>query len=765
MIHATRLKIFWFLIVGFSCFHHWDPAVAWVQSRKRPFTVADDIRLAVFGGSWGIDEELLFSPDGNYFVVESERGRLDLDAPEDTLRFYGCQNVEDFLLRSSGSQTPSPLWVVNRSTDKEGPIIKAWRWLPDSSGLAFLERTSGNNYRLVLADLTRKTVEPLTPAMEAVEQFDIRDRQHFVYTETSQEDRQKLQAQRQEPAVVGTGQNLSALIFNDLAQSAGNHNFYLWAVVGRKTFKVRREGTPIIPGRGLALSPDGGSVVLALSVPEVPPSWPTLYPPPFAADAYRIRVEHGSAEQWVLINLRTSSIQSLTDAPRSPDGTWAAVFSPPSWSSDSKSVLLPGTFLKSKDSVPSRPCIAVVDLASNVRTCVEMLQGRTENGADGRFHHIQEARFVDGDKGRILVRFRRHEDFYSFGTVEYQRTPDGSWRVTDRNERPTNVGRGGLEITLKQGLNEPPHVVARYKQESRVIWDPNPQLKDIELGAASAYTWKDKQGRDWRGGLFKPRDYRPGYRYPLVIQTHGFTESKFIPSGMFPTAFAARELASAGMVVLQVSEAVCPIVTPEEGLCGVSGYEAGAEKLVSEGLVDPERIGIIGFSRTCFPVIQTLVEGSLHVRAASITDGLMASYMQYLLGVQTDWLGKEYEEMIGAQPFGEGLQQWLRRSPGFNLDKVNTPLMVVGEGPYSLLNMWEPYAGLRYLHRPVDLIMLNTHEHVLTNPAARMASQGGSVDWFRFWLQDYEDPDPAKAQQYARWRDLQKSQTKATRQK
>jgi hypothetical protein len=50
------------------------------------------------------------------------------------------------------------------------------------------------------------------------------------------------------------------------------------------------------------------------------------------------------------------------------------------------------------------------------------------------------------------------------------------------------------------------------------------------------------------------------------------------------------------------------------------------------------------------------------------------------------------------------------------------------------------------LQKPVDLIMLNTDEHVLTNPAVRMASQGGSVDWFRFWLKDEEDPDPAKAE-------------------
>jgi len=32
------------------------------------------------------------------------------------------------------------------------------------------------------------------------------------------------------------------------------------------------------------------------------------------------------------------------------------------------------------------------------------------------------------------------------------------------------------------------------------------------------------------------------------------------------------------------------------------------------------------------------------------------------------------------------------------------------------------------------------------------------VDWFRFWWQGYEDPDPAKAEQYKRWRELKKMQ-------
>jgi len=153
--------------------------------------------------------------------------------------------------------------------------------------------------------------------------------------------------------------------------------------------------------------------------------------------------------------------------------------------------------------------------------------------------------------------------------------------------------------------------------------------------------------------------------------------------------------------------------------------------------------------------METLTTSSLRLKAASITDGVMVGYPEYLF---FDSVSKEFDSMIGAKPFGEGLQQWLKRSPGFNLDKVTAPLLVVGLGPRSLLDMWEPYAGLRYLQKPVDLIVLNSNEHVLKNPAVRVASQGGSVDWFRFWLKGEEDPDPAKAAQYARWRALRKMQ-------
>jgi len=39
-----------------------------------------------------------------------------------------------------------------------------------------------------------------------------------------------------------------------------------------------------------------------------------------------------------------------------------------------------------------------------------------------------------------------------------------------------------------------------------------------------------------------------------------------------------------------------------------------------------------------------------------------------------------------------------------------------------------------------------------------VASLSATVDWFCFWLKGEEDPGPAKAEQYKRWRELKQMQ-------
>src|ERR1700733_4206820 len=251
------------------------------QQTKKAFTVADDIALRYFAPSGGTPAKVLFSPDGNYFAVWSERGSLDSNRVEDSLRFYRRHDIGAFLKRSDASQSVQPAWIVNRS-DKEGPVINDWRWLPDSSGVAYLE--GGGSYsdkRLVLADLRRKVVEPLTSTMEGVRTFDVRDRENFVYTALHTAGRELLQQKGQiEPqlaATIGTGHSLLELLLPDeMGKYVPPPPNGLWAVIKGKHFEVKPDGAPLANPGDLALSPDASSLVTILPVRAVPSSWETL---------------------------------------------------------------------------------------------------------------------------------------------------------------------------------------------------------------------------------------------------------------------------------------------------------------------------------------------------------------------------------------------------------------------------------------------------------------------------------------------------------
>ena len=110
---SNNRKIMWFLIIAITCLSGTGSTIASAQQAKKPFSVADEIGLTLFVPPNGGPPEVYFSPDGNYFAVWTERGRLDLNRVEDSLRFYRSQDVKDFLDYSDVSRPPSPLWVVS----------------------------------------------------------------------------------------------------------------------------------------------------------------------------------------------------------------------------------------------------------------------------------------------------------------------------------------------------------------------------------------------------------------------------------------------------------------------------------------------------------------------------------------------------------------------------------------------------------------------------------------------------------------------------
>lgn len=749
------------------------------QPAKRRFSVTDDIALSHFGDIYtGLIEPISFSPDMRYLIVDTERGLLKEDRSESTLWIFRMDDIRQFVLHSEIIQKPKPIWVIRKSTYKDGPVIAKLQWLPDGTGFAFLVRINSGNCQLFLARLETRSLVALTPETQNVTGFAIRNRGHFVYAVLSEEISRQAEREEKAPALVGTGRPLSDLLFTaDKYPSLMSrwHDYSdLWAVVNNRRFRVedRATGKQIhLYSHGtesLALSPDGGSLLTIRPVPSVPVEWETKYPPPYPSMPYRIKAGRQDlsafegylhASEYVRIDLFSGDVRTLTGGPTGFSAGWWHI-PQAKWSPSGREALLSNSFVPPGTPGPAsdknRPCVVVVDFRINSVSCLDRLKGVTETGHEEGYAHVNDYRFLEGSNGgKVIIAYAPSPAGRK--TLTCQRGEDGSWACTSGAGETSTSNALGIDVVVKQTFTTPPVLVGTNPANgsSRTLLDPNPQLNEVELGSVSVYTWKDKTGREWKGGLYRPPDYVATRSYPLVIQTHGFSEEEFAPSGVYPTGLAARELASAGMLVLQVPD--CPMrMTREEADCNIAGWESAVEQLASSGTIDIDRVGIIGFSRTCYYILRALTTSKVHFRAASITDGINFSYFEYIS--TTDPVEGRYTEqvnkVIGARPFGEGIRQWLTQSPEFSMDRVTTPLQVVANGRCTILEMWEPYAALRLQHKPVDLIVLRSGTHVLTNPRERLASQGGTVDWFRFWLQGTEDLDPAKAAQYVRWREM-----------
>jgi len=77
------------------------------------------------------------------------------------------------------------------------------------------------------------------------------------------------------------------------------------------------------------------------------------------------------------------------------------------------------------------------------------------------------------------------------------------------------------------------------------------------------------------------------------------------------------------------------------------------------------------------------------------------------------------------------------------------------------LNM-ELYSRLTETGKAAELYAFPDEPHIKTQPRHKLAVYQRNLDWFRYWLQAYVDPDPAKADQYRRWQAFAQKPAPAT---
>lgn len=391
--------------------------------------------------------------------------------------------------------------------------------------------------------------------------------------------------------------------------------------------------------------------------------------------------------------------------------------------------------------------------------------------------------FWDGGKRLILYNGR--------GAIEELQQNGAGWSKestfaipTATPLRQTRLASDGEHfIGEYQDIATPPELFKYLRGNNgvQIISKLNPQMQKVVFAKAQTVRWRTSTGYGIQGVLFTPPDLMPGHRYPLVIQTKPYYGQFACDTGEshYPS-FAPQPLATSGILYLARGSILPDDDWTEtndvehyppgypgnigEAAFNMDVWDSAVDALEAQGLVDPNNVGIIGFSRTGWYTEFALVHSRIHYKAATAADnveyGLSEYWSMHSPGVIRGW-----DSMYGGPPYGATLKNWLDYSVSFNLEKIHTPILMeeMGSGvayksnqsiPVNLVDHFDLFTGLNRLNKAVALYYYPDEDHAPEDPQARLGSLQRNVDWYRFWLQGYERQNPADSGQYVAWRHL-----------
>ncbi len=506
-------------------------------------------------------------------------------------------------------------------------------------------------------------------------------------------------------------------------------------------------------------SPDGRYAVVQLwPMLNRDPRW-TRYTQPELRHVLESEAAQTHLAQFGLVDTRSGTLRELWNAPKR-----LATSTEPKllWSADSARVLV-GPTLMPADEADSDGLLGRAFAEIDVAT--------------GRFTKIP--RPSESPQLRLKTWYQNGTFVMVDDVMEFQvRKRARQWHVVARQPiAEQRVIGPAVQLELRQGINSPPslHAIDTQTGVEKLILDVEPRLRtDFTLARVEEVKWEASSSGEWHGRLFYPVGYIPGQRYPLVMNLDmEAAEGEFSihgPSDGMGNCFASQALAQREIAVLNVRTRDLPgevMASPDEPKLVTAIVEAAANHFVRTGLVDRDRIGLVGYSRTGWYVTHVISRSKWPFAAANTCDNHLGGYTDtaFAHGIPGagGWGGHAALEN-GGEAFGAGLQKWLENAPGFNAERILTPLRIesaTSAGVFGLLNYWELYSRLRFLNRPIELVLMTEPtkaSHPLEMPAQKRFSKQATVDWMDFWLNDHEDTDPRKAEQYRRWRELRKQQ-------
>lgn len=276
------------------------------------------------------------------------------------------------------------------------------------------------------------------------------------------------------------------------------------------------------------------------------------------------------------------------------------------------------------------------------------------------------------------------------------------------------------------------------------VSDANPQVAKLSLAATEAVHWKAKDGVTVEGLLIKPLGYEKGKRYPLIVQLHGG------PAAADMNGFQARYVTyphiytAAGYAVLQPNyrgstnygEAFTRQIGGNFLRLSYGDIISGVDHLIREGIADPDKLGMMGWSAGGHLSSWTLTQTG---RFKAISTG--AGAVNWISMYAESDVQSVREFYLGGKPY-DAWDNFINESALKYVKNAKTPTLIhVGEADQRVPKPQsdELYMALKKLGVPVEYIVYPGMPHGLTEPRYQLVKMVSEFNWFEKWIKGKKD--------------------------